>query len=252
MLARSFFWVSLLGLALASGVLASSSARADATADREKARADFEDAQEAKVAELKAERKKQRELAKLQEQKLEKLNQKKRMARTAAQVNIIKREAGKLEDILKKAERRIEEIDAELERLPAQHEQARLRFLLNNPLPGDPKYVEDGGVVYTPEDFAALQQLRQRNATPEVVADRYVERLLADGTVETAQRTGMRPFQLMNGPPEPNTMMVFYKCRYVSKAGLVNDREGYVMVNKDPRGFWGVSSLTHLQGMHFE
>jgi len=232
-------------------VLGCSLAFADAVADREKLLADLDATQKTELAGLKDELKKQKEVASLNGQKVEKLEQRLARARTTSQANTIRREGGKLLDVKKKADRRVEEIEEKLKQLPHEHEQARYRLILQHPLPGDLKYVEDGGVIYPPKEYAALEQLRQQNGQFEVVADRYVQRLIADGVVEQASRTRVQPFQLANGPPNPNSMMVFYQCRYVSKGGFVNDREGHVVVDRDRRGFWYVSAITQLNGIEF-
>lgn len=68
--------------------------------------------------------------------------------------------------------------------------------------------------------------------------------------LDTATRTGRRPFQLTHGPPSEDTM-AFYQCRYVGTGGFVNDRVGHVVIAQDQRGLWFVSSTTQLMGIEF-
>ena len=96
------------------------------------------------------------------------------------------------------------------------------------------------------------EKRKVEHATPELAADKYIEGLMADGTLERASRTGSLPYQLTNGPPSKTAMFVFYQCRYTSRAGIVMDRKGSVIVQQATDGLWYISTLTKVGGIDFD
>lgn len=235
---------------LTLGILSGSVVLGDAAADRAKKLEELEKSHKETVANLQKDLKKQLAIFDAQVAKQKKLERRSSGA-SGAGANIIAREREKSETLRKEALRKGKALREQIDELTYNYEQDRRRVVLENPQPGDPAYVQSEGRFYTPEELREEKELRQNNGSPEMVADAYIQSLINDGVLETANRTRMQPFQLTNGPPMENTMMVFYQCRYTSKGGFVNNREGHILVTRDARGFWFVSQMTHLSGIEF-
>ena len=120
------------------------------------------------------------------------------------------------------------------------------------PLPGDPDFVDHKGRLLTKDEHAAAEAFEKEHGSARQAADHYLQSLMGNGTVERATYLAEAPFQLTNGAPQKGTRMIFYQVRYVSKGGAVLDRKGYVIVSDRGDGYWFVSKLTHLQGIHFQ
>ncbi len=236
--------------ALVFGVLSGPFVLGDAVADRAKKLDELETSHKETVAGLQKELNKQLAIFDAQVAKQKKLERRSSGA-SGAGANIMAREHEKAETLRKESLRKGKALREQIDELTFQYEQNRRRVMLRNPQQGDPQFVESEGLVYTAEELREEEELRRNHGSPEVVADAYVQTLINDGVLETATRTGTQPFQLTNGPPQPDKMMVWYKCRYVSKGGFVNDREGHVVIAQDKRGFWFVSDITRLTGIEF-
>jgi hypothetical protein len=219
-------------------------------ADRAKKLDELEKSHKETVADLQKELNKQLAVFDAQVAKQKKLERRSSGA-SGAGANIMAREHEKSEKLRKEALRKGKALREQIDELTFQYEQNRRRVMLNSPEPGDPQFVESEGLVYTAEELREQEELRRNHGSPEIVADAYVQTLINDGVLETASRTGTRPFQLTNGPPQHDKMMVFYQCRYTSKGGFVNNREGHVVIAQDKRGFWFVSDITLLTGIEF-
>jgi hypothetical protein len=237
-------------MVLTFGVLSGPVVFGDATTDRAQTLDDLEKSHKETVADLQKELNKHTAVFDAQVAKQKKLERRSSGA-SGAGANIMAREHEKAEKLRKEALRKGKALREQIDELAFQYKQDRRRVMLNNPQPGDPTFVESEGLVYTAKELKEQDELRRNNGSPEVVADAYIQTLINDGVLETATRTRTRPFQLTNGPPMENTMMVFYQCRYTSKGGFVNDREGHIVVTRDARGFWFVSQITHLSGIEF-
>lgn len=223
----------------------------DPAADRAKALADLEGRHKTELQPLKKELDKVIKTFDQYAAREEKLEDLMEDARTAPQKQILSRDLEKVKQLRQAAFDRGEELKGKIADLATRYEQNRRRVILKQPLPNDPEYVEENGFIFTRDELDELAKLKVDHGSPEVAADNYIQDLLKKGTLEAATRTRVRPFQLVNGPPSNDSMMVFYRCRYVSQGGFVNEREGYVIVGRDQRGFWFITGLTKMSGIIF-
>jgi hypothetical protein len=145
-------------------------------------------------------------------------------------------------------------------------EQERREIIMTFPRPGDPKYVrvkaemEEARVLSEKEIVQRDQKIvqnaiRENNSDPQRVADQYVQRLIERGTLQSAESLGMRRAPSPDGmwldanPATGGSIRIRiydYKVRYVSKAGLVNERVCGVGLAKAGRGdgSWEVTFTT--------
>ena len=115
------------------------------------------------------------------------------------------------------------------------------------------------------EQLAAQEKEQIENArkimgTPELTANAYVDRLLKTNVLKEAvflqkrhdiiqgcSETGVvNPYKM----PSSSVLSVHFQTKYVSQAGLVNERESFVIVYRDNNGLWRVSQDTLLVGMN--
>ena len=98
---------------------------------------------------------------------------------------------------------------------------------------------------------------RQEHGTPRQVADNYVADLLNKGILRAATFVAERN-DLISGCmnigqvadwPE-RVRSVHYQVNYISEAGLVNEREAYVILYKAKNGLWYVSTDTQMETMN--
>lgn len=132
---------------LAFGVVDGSAALADAAEDRARKLEDLEKAHKERTADLQKALDKEIAIFDAQVAKKEKLEQKKRRASTASQARIVDREYAKAEDLREAAYRRGKVHRDKIDELTVQYEQMRRRVKLETPLPGDPEYVEEDGLI---------------------------------------------------------------------------------------------------------
>jgi len=227
--------------------------------DRAKLLSDLKEAHGIKVTSLKKEigiQRKQVDQARAKETKLNKL---KEGTPTASQARIINKQLDEAEKLHKDALDKIKTLNGEIAQENVQYEQDRRRIIVKHPMPDDPKFVEQDGMLLTADELKAREKLKvehenlkAEHSSPEIAADKYIEGLLADGTLERATRTGSRPYQLTNGPPIKTSMFVFYQCRYVSQGGFVNDRQGSVIVSQAKDGLWYISTMSRISGIDFQ
>jgi len=107
----------------------------------------------------------------------------------------------------------------------------------------------------------SLKELAETNGTPEKAAYTYVKSLYDKGVIKAATYTTTKQgaIEILAGNPwvrvpkeiadgQLNTkpggsgmlavQVVYFQCQYVSKGGIVNDREVYVPVIKIKTGYW--------------
>jgi hypothetical protein len=161
-------------------------------------------------------------------------------------------------------------------------EQERRRIIMTFPRPGDPKYIE---VEVTPDTLGISREIRfvwvgrtrllnkkeaaqvdqktlanairENSRDPQRVADQYMQSLVERGTLQSAAFVGIRRAPSPDGmwlavnPATGGSMRIRiydYRVRYVSKAGLVNERVCGVGLARAGRqdGSWLVTSTTKL------
>jgi len=141
-----------------------------------------------------------------------------------------------------------EEADAKKKRdtRMAQLEQERRRILVKFPVQGDPELAEHKGFLYKSDELIKIKAFEDEHGTPQRAADYYIQSLLDSRVLEKAE------FLRVSAVAPPAEALLYkgqlkayktahYQVRYVSKAGLVNDREVYVSVFALEDGNWYVS-----------
>ena len=124
----------------------------------------------------------------------------------------------------------------------AELEQERRRIVKKFPEPGDPAYLEVEGKLYTQKEWD-LEKTRY----PRGVAEDYIKELLRQGTIRSAKYTknsqhDYDPTWLRPGSPIRDFMNINYVVQYVSKGGVLNERDAWVTVLSFDGKHWVVSS----------
>jgi len=98
-----------------------------------------------------------------------------------------------------------------------------------------------------------LEEARKLYGTARLVADAWVGRLIDKGTLQEAtflaEKREPTCLDIGLNPIRGDIRSVHYKVKYTSEAGLVNEREAWVVVYKQDNGIWQVSGETRLKTM---
>jgi hypothetical protein len=137
---------------------------------------------------------------------------------------------------------------------------------------GNPTYTEYLGMLYTEAELVVVKKYIAEHGGASIwdVGDRYIKELIDKGVLEKASHDDHGA--LRSASPEGGTDL-YYKVRYVSKGGLVNERLGWINVKTlDPKllgplpggaflpdgshtdesftgKYWAVSALTRMAGI---
>jgi hypothetical protein len=122
-------------------------------------------------------------------------------------------------------------------------EQERRRIVKGHPEPGDPAYFEVNGKLYTQEERDL-----EKSKYPRTVADEYIQELLRLGVIRSAKYTKTtqhfyNPAWLQPGSPVKDFLNVNYTVEYVSKGGVLNERNVWVTVLTGDEVHWQVSQM---------
>lgn len=141
--------------------------------------------------------------------------------------------------------------DEELQSALADFEQQRRRVIVSNPIAGDPEFHEHNGQLYTPAEWMEFESFQRDHSSPQNAADAVVRGLVKDGTLERATILDARKI----ASPWTNQVdttrkwyIVRFQVRYVSRAGLVNDRAVHLFVYEKGDVWFVESSLTGPTG----
>jgi hypothetical protein len=127
-------------------------------------------------------------------------------------------------------------------------EQEVRRVMVNNPYEGDPVFAEYKGVLCTDEELQRKKAFEDEHGSPDRAADYYIAELINRNILTKADFITV---SAVEPPPDHNRnknftkryATVHYQVEYVSKAGIVNNREVYVYVIQWNDGYWHVSPL---------
>ena len=152
----------------------------------------------------------------------------------------------KLQAELQELENQIKDRQSPYEEKLVQLEQERRRILKRFPEPGDPTYLEVESKLFTQEEWD-----QEKTKCPRTVADEYVQELLRRGIIRSAKYTeATRHAQSMDttrdGSPIRDFMNINYTVQYVSKGGILNERNAWVTVITLDSKHWTVSPM--MQG----
>jgi hypothetical protein len=168
---------------------------------------------------------------------------------------------------LAQAQERFQTTERKYQDLAELIEQNRRRTKKAFPVPEDPEYISKGnGDLYTREEYERAKKADDQHGSPQKAADYYVKQLLRDGSIEKASFLAVRtlddPRDLSNtvqditgdfrtvSRPKRDCRTVWYRVRYVSRGGTVNERDGFVGVYVQD-GYWYVFGSTRLEGISF-
>lgn len=160
--------------------------------------------------------------------------------------------------------------EAELAALPGAAEQ-RKRKAVHKVLADDSPYkLIDGNLVTDAEiaqaetdkkeKAAALEAAKKLRGNPRQVADAYIDAMVRDGSLRKASFVQERNdlvtgcFDINQVADWPQRMRtVHYEVKYVSKGGMILERQGYVILFRSEDGLWFISTDTRLDpnGIHF-
>lgn len=110
------------------------------------------------------------------------------------------------------------------------------------------------------EKAAAFEVAKKLRENPRQVADAYIEAMLCDGSLREATFVQERNdlvtgcYEINQVPDWPQRMRtVHYEVKYLSKGGLILERQAYVTLFRNKDGLWFVSIDTLLDpsGIHF-
>lgn len=147
----------------------------------------------------------------------------------------------KLNTDLRELEVRIEDVQRpHLERQDVL-EQERRRLMKRFPEPADPVYLEVEGTLYTREEWDL-----EKTRSPANVAEEYVKELLRldilrSATYTNTTRDAMPMEKAGDGLPIRDFWNVHYTVQYVSKGGVLNERDVWVTVISPDGKHWMVS-----------
>ncbi len=120
-------------------------------------------------------------------------------------------------------------------------EQERRRVMKKFPEPGDEAYLEVAGKLYTQEEWDL-----EKTRSPRGVAEAYIQELLRLGIIRSARYTDTtKHAQSMDttrdGSPIRDFSNLNYTVQYVSKGGVLNERNAWVTVITLDGKHWMVS-----------
>jgi DNA repair exonuclease SbcCD ATPase subunit len=122
-------------------------------------------------------------------------------------------------------------------------EQERRRLVKKFPEPGDPAYVEVEGKLFTQDEWDL-----EKTKYPRTVAEEYIQELLRLGIVRSAKYTkttqhAMSQDRGSDGLPVHDFLNLNYSVQYVSKGGVLNERNVWVTVVTIDGEHWLVSQM---------
>jgi hypothetical protein len=120
-------------------------------------------------------------------------------------------------------------------------EQERRRVMVKHPEVGDPTFLEVEKKLFTEDEWA-----REKKKYPALLAEEYIQELLKKGVIRSAKYTHTNrqaiPMDVVGtGITAKDFVNVHYTVQYVSKAGLVNERDTWVTVLTLDGTTWAVS-----------
>lgn len=163
-------------------------------------------------------------------------------------LNRRKRNTAQAREALEQLQEQFQELEdqvAEIQRPFLQQrdelEQERRKVMIKFPEPGDPKFLTFENRLFTEEEYE-----KEKTKYPTLLAEDYIQDLLKRGIIKSAQYSGTSRHAIPmdgvgTGIPIKDFVNVRYKVQYVSKAGLVNERDAWVTVLTLDGKTWNVS-----------
>jgi hypothetical protein len=121
--------------------------------------------------------------------------------------------------------------------------QEKRRILVKFPDKDDPKFIEDKGLLLTPEEKASVEAVAQAHSTPRTAADDIIQRLEQKKMIPSATYTG-----LATNPADSRTAAVCYNLNGPLGTKYVTNQPVYVMVYKGVDGYWYVTDTSGTGG----
>jgi len=161
-----------------------------------------------------------------------------------------RRITGPTTQALQKLRAELERLDARIEDRQRPHlqmqddlEQERRRVMKRFREPGDPAYLEVGDKLYTKEEWVLAKTM-----SPRGVAEEYLQELLRRGFIRSAKYTdttrhAVSMDRAADGSPVHDFVNVNYTVQYVSKGGVLNERNAWVTVITIDGKHWMVSQM---------
>jgi hypothetical protein len=127
-------------------------------------------------------------------------------------------------------------------------EQEVRRVMVNDPYEGDPVFTEYKGILCTDEELQRQKAFEDEHGSPDSAADYYIAELINRNVLRKADFVTV---SAVEPPPDHNRnknftkqyATVHYQVEYVSRDGIVNNRQVYVYVIQWNDGYWHVSPL---------
>lgn len=158
------------------------------------------------------------------------------------------REYTRLERAREAVAEELDQLINQVEKTKFDFEQQRRRVILAHNLPGDPEFIVERNLILTREELETMQARAAELGSPEGAADAYIQELIKKGVIKSATFTRTSA----EAPPMERAMFpsqvkkyrtVHYIVVYVSRGGIVNEREAYVSVLSPDGKNWYVSNM---------